>query len=182
MRFSPLITVLFGLLCMLPAQQPQQPPSSPQAPSEAAPQAPAQAPQPPQPRQLIRADLGIDFAVITSKLRRNMIRTSTPYGFAVRSVAKDSLADKAGIARGTIVLEVDGKPLREVAELAKALQQAAPGQKLVLKCSRRKANAGLLDRKPWEDFEAALVLPAVKDADQPGVEKPKRQANTTRRA
>jgi S1-C subfamily serine protease len=117
----------------------------------------AQKPAEPPPR--IQGDLGIRFAVTTSKLRRAMVRTTTPYGFAVRSVVQGSLADQAGIARGTVVLTVDGTPLREVAELEAVLAKSVPGQKLVLKCSRHKPNAALLDRHPWEDFEVTLVLP-----------------------
>ena len=114
------------------------------------------------PQQRIKRDVGIEFAVKTSKLRRALIRTSTPFGFAVRKVAKDSLAEQAGVTPGTIVLTVDGTPLREVKDLEDVLAKAAPGQKLVLKCSRRKANVNLLDRHPWEDFEVTLVLPAAR--------------------
>lgn len=115
--------------------------------------------QPAEPPSRIQSELGIEFAVKTSKLRRSIIRTTTPYGFAVRSVEQGSLADRAGLTRGGIVLTVDGTPLREVSELEAVLAKAAPGQKIVLKCSRHKKNARLLDRHPWEDFEVTLVLP-----------------------
>jgi membrane-associated protease RseP (regulator of RpoE activity) len=124
--------------------------------------APTERPQdPPEPPSRVQTDLGIEFAVKTSKLRRAMIRTTTPYGFAVRAVAKGSLADLAGLTKGAIVLTVDGAPLREVADLEAVLAKAAPGQKVVLKCSRYKKNARLLDRHPWEDFEVTLVIPAA---------------------
>jgi S1-C subfamily serine protease len=59
----------------------------------------------------IEQQLGVKFAVTTSKIRRRMIRTDTPWGIAIRSVAEGSVAAKVGLERGTIVLAVDGKPL-----------------------------------------------------------------------
>lgn len=142
------------LLCSsLLAQDPRVGQDAPPATAER-----AQAPVDPQLR--IKDQLGVQFAVVTSKLRRAMIRTTTPYGFSVQKVTKDSVADQAGITPGTIVLTVDGTPLREVADLEAVLAKAAPGQKLVLKCSRHKKPFVLADRHPWEDFEVTLVLPA----------------------
>lgn len=138
------IAILAGLLYVLPAQADPSP-VPPQAASRSA-------------ASRIRADLGIDFAVATSKLRRSIIRTRTPYGFSVRAVVKDSVADLAGIARGTVVLEVDGKPLREVAELAQVLEHGKPGQKLMLQCARRKDRITWRDRNPWEEFQAEITL------------------------
>ena len=139
--------------------------------------APVERPQDPvDAQQRIKSDLGIEFAVKTSKLRRAIVRTTTPYGFAVRSVEKGSLADAAGVAPGTIVLTVDGAPLREVADLETVLAKAAPGQKVVLQCSRRKKPVNLLDRHPWEDFEVTLVVPGAaqpdKAADKPADKPP----------
>jgi hypothetical protein len=88
-----------------------------------------------------------------------MIRTETPWGFAIRSVAEGSLAAKGGLERGTIVLAVDGKPLRELDVLDEVLRSKKPGEVVKLACARRKRPAKLLDRHPWEDVVVEIRLP-----------------------
>ena len=122
---------------------------------------PVPAAEPPTARERIRQTLGIEFSVTLSKIRRSIVRTSTPFGFAVRSVAVDSLAAQAGLTAGVVVLSVDGKPIRELADLATALQAAQPGQQLVLACQRRKANPRRGDRQPWEAVTIAITLPGA---------------------
>ncbi|MCA8950785.1 MAG: PDZ domain-containing protein [Planctomycetes bacterium] len=138
------------------------------AAQEAAPESePATATSPSQPPRTA-ADLGIEFAVLASKIRRSIISTDTPYGFAVAKVAKGSLAADAGIAHGTIVLEVDGVPLREVDELDAVLAEAEPGQKVTLLCSSRKKVRRLFDRKPWVEKKVVITLPGAADAGDAG--------------
>lgn len=118
--------------------------------------------------QLRSADiLGLEFAETSSKIRRAIIRTKTPYGFAVRAVTEGSLAAKAGIEKGTVVLEVNGQPLRELADLEAALQKAPSGAKLVLLCASRKPDARLGDRQPWVEREVEIELPKPQDQNQP---------------
>ena len=106
-----------------------------------------------------KAQLGLEFSVVASKLRRWIIRTKTPHGFAVRTVAPGSLADQASIKPGTIILEVDGQPFREAGELEAVLGKAKPGQVIELLCSDRKKPRRLLDRNPWVQRKVELVLP-----------------------
>lgn len=131
------------LLAWLPAQQPP-PPVPPPAPA---------------PATRTAKDLGLQFAVWSSKLRRSIVSTRTPYGLSLRAVAAESPAARAGLTRGTIVLEVNGVPLREPGELDAALAQARAGDVLRLHCARRKANRRLLDRRPWQTFDVAIPLP-----------------------
>lgn len=120
-------------------------------------------PEAPRSHPITHEKLGIEFAVASSKLRRSIIRTKTPYGFAVRAVTKGSLAEAAGIRKGTIVLEIDGRPFEEVGEIEAVLEKAAPGRKIVLLCADRKKKRRLLDRKPWVQREVELELPAAGD-------------------
>lgn len=115
---------------------------------------------------LTNQKLGMQFAELSSKVRRSIIRTKTPYGFAVRSVTKGSLADLAGIKKGTVVLEVDGKPLRQVAQLEAVLKKAKPGQKITCKCSDRTKKRRLF-RSPWTQRDVRLQLPAKAQPKQP---------------
>lgn len=110
--------------------------------------------------------LGVEFAVAQSKIRRAIIRTKTPYGFAVKDVAKGSLAEQAGLAKGTIVLEVNGKPFEQVAELEAVLAKAKPGEKIELLTAARKSKRRLLDRKPWVEKKVEIRLPKPDPKDK----------------
>jgi len=123
---------------------------------------------------LIERKLGLKFSIFWSKVRRNIVSTDTPWGFAIRSVKKGGLAARNGLKRGVIVLEIDGKPFREINELAKVLRTKKPGDVIVLDCARRKARRRLFDRKPWEDVVIKLKLePKPKKRHKP--KKPKRR-------
>lgn len=114
--------------------------------------------------------LGLRFSILTSKLRRSIVSTSTPYGFSIRGVTAGSLAQAAGLRRGTIVLEVDHVPLREVAQLERVLKEAVPGQRIVLTCAERSLARALRQRSPWISREVEIVLPGGAPASLPALQ------------
>lgn len=116
--------------------------------------------RPPTDSELIEQRLGIRFAVLSSKIRRRLIRTQTPYGFAVRTVRSGSPAARHGMRPGTVVLEVEGRPLRQVRDLARVLRGKRGGGTVTLRCSQRKIPRRLFDRKPWRDFTVRIALAA----------------------
>jgi membrane-associated protease RseP (regulator of RpoE activity) len=153
-------SLLAAVLVLAPFAAGQEPPApQPPVPAESTEPAAEPAPAPPQsPADVIEQRLGLRFAVLGSTLRRAAITTATPYGFAIRTVAPGSLGAAAGLRRGTIVLAVDGVPLRETAQLADALRGKQAGEFVTLSCARRKRPIRLLDRHPWEQFELVLEL------------------------
>jgi len=140
-----------AVTCVAQQSEAKKPAPKPSAPA-AAPKQDANA------HPLAAKALGIQFAVLSSKVRRSIIRTKSPYGFAVRKVAKGSLAAAAGIKKGTIILKIDGKPFRQVAELETVLKAAKPGQVISVDCSDRKKKAKLFGRR-WDHRVVKLVLP-----------------------
>ncbi len=113
------------------------------------------------PKEVIRESTGITFSVLASLLRRRIIRTRTPYGFAIKRVAKDSPAAKAGLKRGDVVLEWDGKPLRKTSELARWIQALPCDAQVKLRYARRKRPIRLGSRKPWETREAVIKISSL---------------------
>ena len=109
-------------------------------------------------KNVIRESTGITFSVLGSLLRCNIIRTRTPYGFAIRRVAKDSPAAKAGLKRGDVVLEWDGKPLRKTSELARWIEALPDDAQVRVRYARRKRPIRLGSRKPWETRAAVIKV------------------------
>ena len=105
----------------------------------------------------IRDRLGLEFAVASSILRRNLVSSDDPHGFAIASVAKGSPADLAALAPGQVVMKIDGQPFRALSDLAAALLRPGAARALRLECARRKPEPKLLDRRPWEEFTLDLV-------------------------
>ena len=64
----------------------------------------------------------------------------TPFAFGagalVTDVVDDSPADKAGIRRGDIIVEIDGRPLKEGDNLSEIIQDHEPGDNVELRVIR----------------------------------------------
>jgi len=106
----------------------------------------------------IRDAIGLEFAVGESLLRRSIISTRTPYGFKIRSVAADTSAARAGLRKGDVLLEWDGKPIRTIRELQAWVSDAKPGTRVPVLYARRQ----MLRRPPWQEASAEIELAQVK--------------------
>nr|WP_281951640.1 DegQ family serine endoprotease [Nitrosophilus kaiyonis] len=60
------------------------------------------------------------------------------YGAVIVDVAKDSAAQKAGLKRGDLILEVDDKKVDDANELKTLIGSKAPGEKVKIKYERNK--------------------------------------------
>jgi S1-C subfamily serine protease len=105
----------------------------------------------------IKKSLGIEFAILESKIRRSITSTNTPYGFKIREVEKDSAAAKAGWKEGDILLEWNGQPLRQLDELETAIQKSRAGEAIKVKLARYKKDAPALWRQPWEYIDGTIT-------------------------
>ena len=121
----------------------------------------------PSPAHVVADRLGLEFAVFASQLRRNVVSSADPHGFAIARVLPGSPADLASLRAGQVVMKIDGKPFRELRDLEAAILALPLDAPLRLGCSRPKATTSLLDRRPWEDFEISL-LPAQELVPAPG--------------
>ncbi len=129
----------------------------------------AQAQQPPLPAQ--QGYLGAELRSLT---RDEAQAASLPSsgGAAITKVEANSPAAAAGLKRGDILIEIDGKPVAGAARAVKAASGKAPGARInvrVLRDGRPRAGQVKLGMKP----DAAATVPAGKDepaaASKPGV-------------
>jgi len=121
-------------------------------------QAPADSIELDEARRIVREQTGLTFAWFESLIRRSIISTDTPYGFKVERVNPGSPAGKAGIRRGDVILEWDGRPLRSLGKLGRRLHEIAPGTRVSVLVARKKPRTGLFPRNPWREFDATLEL------------------------
>lgn len=107
----------------------------------------------------IRDLSGIEFSVLESYVRRSIASGSkTRYGFKVRRVVEGSPAAKAGLRKGDILMEWDGKPIRRLAKLHEWMSSAKKdGKEHEVRYSRLKRTS-ILDRKPWKSFDSKIKL------------------------
>ncbi len=82
------------------------------------------------PRSVAGAYLGARLGEADSTLRRHL---KLDGGLVVMRVAPDSPAAKAGLEEDDVVLAVDGKPVRTIEDMRRALAGTKPGQELTLK-------------------------------------------------
>jgi serine protease Do len=85
--------------------------------------------------KVIRGLLGVTIQNLTPELAKSLdIKETT--GALVSGVEKDSPADKAGIERGDLIVEVAGKKVTDSTALRNMVSQAAPGTKVELRIVR----------------------------------------------
>ncbi len=83
-------------------------------------------------------------------------------GVLIQTVVPDGAADKAGVEQGDVVLEVDGKPVRNVTELKSRIGTTPPGTQVELKLIRdgeEKRIGVVLDQLTSDSFALRAVPP-----------------------
>jgi serine protease Do len=83
-----------------------------------------------------RGWLGVRVQTITPEIAESM-GIAIEKGALVADVTKDSPGEKAGIEAGDIVVMFDGKPIREMKELPRAVAEAEVGKKVVVRVLRK---------------------------------------------
>ena len=117
----------------------------------------AHAQQPPAPAQ--HGYLGAELRSLTRE-ETQTLRLSAPGGAAVTKVETDSPAGSAGLRRGDILVEIDGKPVASAAQVLKLIAGKTPGTAValrVLRQGRLRAGPVKLGAKPDEQVAAAIV-------------------------
>ena len=105
----------------------------------------------------IKRITGLQLAVVESYIRRNITSSKTRHGFKVRSVAPGSIAAKAGVKKGDILLLWHEKKVKRVKALAKwALAMQDNSTAVEIEVARRRKRVSLLSRKPWEHLKLTL--------------------------
>jgi serine protease Do len=89
-----------------------------------------------------------------------------PRGALVSSVEPGSPAEKAGLKSGDVILEVDGKPVAQSADLPRIVGETKPGTPLALKVWRKGATQDL--RVTVGEMPADKVAAAAGEEAKPG--------------
>ncbi len=108
-----------------------------------------------------RGWLGVRIQTVTKEIA-DVEKLDKPRGALVASVADGSPSDKGGIKAGDIILEFDGKPIKEMVELPKIVAQTDVGKKVVVKVWRNKREITkkiILGRlETSEDFKEQTII------------------------
>ncbi len=108
-----------------------------------------------------RGWLGVRIQTVTKEIA-DVEKLDKPRGALVASVADGSPSDKGGIKAGDIILEFDGKPIKEMVELPKIVAQTDVGKKVVVKVWRNKReitkNIILGRLETSEDFKEKTII------------------------
>jgi serine protease Do len=108
-----------------------------------------------------RGWLGVRIQTVTKEIAE-VEKLDKPRGALVASVAEGSPSDKGGIKPGDIILEFDGKPIKEMGELPKIVAQTDVGKKVDVKIWRNKREItkvitlGRLETS--EDFKQKTII------------------------
>ena len=122
-----------------------------------------------------RGWLGVRIQTVTKDIA-DVEKLDEPRGALVASVAENSPSDKGGIKAGDIILEFDGKKIKEMSELPRIVAETEVGKKVKLKVWRNKReitkeiilgrletsedfkSQGLVTEKPKEDAIEGLKI------------------------
>jgi serine protease Do len=84
--------------------------------------------------KVVRAYLGI--SIMDEKVAAAYGYTAQADGVLVFDVQRDGPADRAGMRRGDIIVKVDGKDVKSVADLREILDALAVGSKVTVELNR----------------------------------------------
>ena len=85
--------------------------------------------------RVIRGWLGVSIQNLTPELAKSLGIKDTE-GALIAGVENDSPADKAGLKRGDLVVEMNGKKIKDVTTLRNTVASTAPGTKVDFKVNR----------------------------------------------
>jgi serine protease Do len=84
---------------------------------------------------VVRGYLGVYIQDIDQTMAKAM-KLSSQGGALISDVAKDSPAENAGLKQGDVIIELNGKPVKNTTELRNNIAETAPGTKVQLKVLR----------------------------------------------
>lgn len=90
--------------------------------------------------KVIRGSFGIIIQQITSELQKEL-GLKNRNGILVSSVKKDSAAEKGGLQRGDVIIEINGKKMNNIVELSFTVSMVYPGNKvrvIIIRNGKRK--------------------------------------------
>ncbi len=101
-----------------------------------------------------RGYLGILYKELTPEYAPTLGLDEDTKGVAIADVLKDSAAEKAGLKRYDVIIELDGKPVEDGNEFLNRVSMLKPGTKVkitVLRDGKRKTLTAKLEKRPSQD-------------------------------
>jgi len=92
--------------------------------------------------KVTRGRIGVGIQGVTAPLASSF-GLDTPHGALVSKVEPDSPASAAGLKEGDIIVEFDGKPVKQASDLPTAVASTKPGTNVELKVWRERAEKEL---------------------------------------
>ena len=86
--------------------------------------------------KVLRGSIGVLVQPVTPELAKSFGLTGQPRGALVANVTPDSPAERAGIKRGDIILELNGQPIPDSRDLGLKVSMMAPGTPVKVKIFR----------------------------------------------
>ncbi len=108
--------------------------------------------------KVVRGFMGVVIQDLTPKLARSFGLEENTKGVLIPDVSEDSAAGKAGVKKGDIVIEFEGKTVNKANELQRKVAMLKPGTKVelvVLRDGKRKKITVELGERPAEQMIAA---------------------------
>lgn len=117
--------------------------------------------------KVTRGIMGVQIQVVTPELAKSF-GLKEPLGALVTEVSPGSPAAQAGIQRGDIIIEYNGKPIREMHELPRLVAHTPPGTKVTVKVLRegreKTFTVTIAEMKP--EHMARLGMPGKEQAEK----------------
>ncbi|MDF1629209.1 MAG: DegQ family serine endoprotease [Alcanivoracaceae bacterium] len=79
-----------------------------------------------------RGALGVNIQDLTAELAEAFGVSKDQHGVVITQIVEDSTAEKAGLKAGDVVVEVDGRPVRRVADLRNKVGMSPVGDRITL--------------------------------------------------
>lgn len=113
-------------------------------------------------KEAIRETTGLALSTFAAGLRRRLRGDKERAGLLVGKVDPDTPGARAGLLKGDVLLQFDGKPVTSVAALAAAIRGAETDEKLVIEY-RRRTKSKVLGKVKWKNRKTKIEL------GQPGI-------------
>lgn len=121
--------------------------------------------------KVTRGYLGITPQDITEDLAR-ALKIDTPAGVLVGDVSPGGAAEKAGIQRGDIILELDGEPVENSISLRNKIAHASPGQNvhiILIRDGKRRELSATLSERPQDAERKPVSRPETRPGGRMGL-------------
>jgi serine protease Do len=109
--------------------------------------------------KVVRGYLGVTIQPIDATMAK-ALGLSKPGGAIISSVVPGSPADKAGLKRGDIILEMEGKPVKNATDLSTKVAESAPGSKVAFTVLRKEKEITITALLAELESEEAEVKPS----------------------